>query len=48
MQYGAVGLIMGTTGSSLVLGLTSLRTALDSSYQVSPMIVPGAEPPALK
>ena len=48
VQYGAVGLIMGTTGSSLVLGLTSLRTALDSSYQVMSTIPPGAEPPALK
>ena len=48
VQYGTVGLIMGTTGSSLVLGLTSLRTALDSSYQVTSTIPPGAEPPAFK
>lgn len=40
MQYGTVGLVMGTTGSSLVLGLTFLRTALDKEYQPPPTYQP--------
>lgn len=40
VQYGTVGFVMGTVGSSLVLGLTSLRTMLDSSYEPPPVYQP--------
>lgn len=40
IQYGSVGLVMGTSGSSLVLGLTSLRTKLDKHYQPPPTYQP--------
>lgn len=33
VQYGAVGMVMGTTGSGFVLCLTSLRQALDRDYK---------------
>lgn len=40
MQYGTVGLVMGTAGSSLVLGLTTLRSALDKGYRPPPTYQP--------
>ena len=40
VQYGLVGLVMGVTGSSFVLGLTSLRSAVDSSYKPPPPYQP--------
>ena len=40
VQYGTVGLVMGTAGSSLVLGLTSLRSVLDKGYKAPPTYQP--------
>ena len=40
VQYGLVGLVMGITGSSFVLGLTSLRTAVDKTYKPPPTYQP--------
>jgi hypothetical protein len=33
VQYGAVGLVMGTAGSGFVLCLTSIRQALDADFK---------------
>ena len=40
VQYGLVGLVMGIAGSGFVLGLTSLRSAVDSSYKPPPTYQP--------
>lgn len=40
VQYGAVGLVMGTLGSSLVLCLTTVRERLDREYEPPPTYQP--------
>lgn len=40
VQYGTVGLVMGTLGSSFILGLTTARSALDKRYKPPPTYQP--------
>ena len=40
VQYGVVGMVMGVAGSSFVLGLSTLRSAIDKGYQPPPTYQP--------